>query len=111
VTKRAGLDAVDGDAIAVDLDHRDPPSIAVLELGNTGDVDLGDTEAELRREGSELLPRALAQVAIAGDEERDRLQGYSPRIVLASATRETARPYAARRTGRPRDSWRSQVSR
>ena len=111
MTQRLGFDPVHGHPLAVDLDHGDPLAVATLELWNAGDVDLGHFEAELGRELTELLPRPLAQVAVAGYEEGDRLQGYSPRIVLASATRETPRPYAAIRTGTPRDSWRSQVSR
>ena len=112
MTQWSLLDAVDGDALAVDLDHRDPLAVAALELRHAGDVDLVDLELELGRKRPELAARPLAQVAVTGDVERDGGgQGYSPRIVLASATRETASPYAATRSGTPRDSCTSQVSR
>jgi hypothetical protein len=93
VTQPYGLDAVHGDPLAVHLDNRDPLAIPALELGHARDVDLVDGETELGRESPELVPRPLAQVAVLRDEECDgRAQGYSPRIVLASATRETASP-------------------
>jgi hypothetical protein len=71
VTQWSLLDAVDGDALAVDLDHRDPLAVAALELRRAGDVDLVDLELELGRECRELAPRSLAQVAVTGDVERD----------------------------------------
>ena len=93
VTQARRLHAVYGDPLAVHLDDRDPLPIQALELGNARDVDLVDDETELGRESPELVPRPLAEVAVLRDEECDgRAQGYSPRIVLASATRETARP-------------------
>jgi hypothetical protein len=92
VTQRGLLDPVDRDLLAADLDHGDPLPEALLELRDPGDVDLVDLEPQLRRERLELVARAVAQVAVSGRVEGDRPQGYSPRIVLASATRETARP-------------------
>jgi hypothetical protein len=93
VTQNRRLDAVYGDPLAVHLDDRDPLAIPALELGHARDVDLVDGETELGRESPELVPRPLAEVAVPRDDECDgRAQGYSPRIVLASATRPTARP-------------------
>ena len=76
MTQRGLLDPVHRDAVAVDLDHRDPLPVAALELRDAGDVDLVDLEAELRRESRELAARPLAQMAVAGNVERDgRRQG------------------------------------
>jgi hypothetical protein len=71
VTERSGLDPVNGDLLAVHLDHRDPLAVALLELGDPGDVDLRDGEAELGRERAELLAGPLAEVTVARDDERD----------------------------------------
>jgi len=111
VTQCVGLDAVDGDPLPVDLDHRDPLAVAALEIRDVRDVDLVHLEAELAGERAQLGARPLAEVAVTGDDERDaRAQGYSPRIVLASATLETASPYAAIRIGTSRAACTSQVS-
>ena len=93
MTQLRRLHAVYGDPLAVHLDDRDPLPIQALELGNARDVDLFNGETELARESPELVPRPLAEMAVLRDDQCDgRAQGYSPRIVLASATRETASP-------------------
>ena len=69
--QRCRLDPVDRDPVALDLDHRDPLAVAPLELRHAGDVDLLDVEAELGGQCPELVARPLAQVAVAGDVERD----------------------------------------
>jgi hypothetical protein len=75
VTQRLRLDPVHGHPLSVDLDHGDPLPVAALELRNAGDVDLGHLEAERGCERTELLPCALTQVAVASDDEADRVQG------------------------------------
>jgi hypothetical protein len=71
VTQRGLLDTVDGDPFALDLDHRDPLAVALLELRDAGDVHLVDLESELGGQRAELAARPLAEVAVAGDVERD----------------------------------------
>jgi hypothetical protein len=71
VTQRSLLDPVHRDPLAVDLDHGDPLAVTALEVRDAGDVDLVYLEAELGGERPELAPRPLAQVAVAGDVERD----------------------------------------
>ena len=84
--------------LAVDLDHRQPLAVARLELGVAGDVDLGELELRVRAHGDERLPRPLAEVAAGRVVEDDlRRYGYKPLVVVASATRLTAIPYAAMR--------------
>src|SRR5207253_8624509 len=82
-----------------------------LEHGVAGDVDLDELEAELAPRILEHSPRALAQMTASRVVEPDRDRyGYSPRVVVASATRITPRPYAAIRMLVLRLSWTSQVS-
>ena len=69
MTQRVGLDAVHGHPLAADLDDGDPLTEAALELLHSGDVDLLHVEPELTGEGAELVARALAEVAVAGDVE------------------------------------------
>jgi hypothetical protein len=89
---------VDERALPVDLDHRQPLAVTRLELGVTGDVDLGELEVRICRDGDERLARALAEVAARRVVEDDlRRYGYRPLVVVASATRMTASPYAAMR--------------
>jgi len=71
VTQRGGLDAVVRDLLSTDLDHRDPLPVATLQLGHAGDVDLLDREAELSRQRAQLVSRPFAEVAVAGDDQRD----------------------------------------
>ncbi len=71
MTQFGCLDAIHGDPLAGDLDHWNPLAITALELGVAGDVDLVHHEAELGGERLELGARPLAEVAVAGDDERD----------------------------------------
>ena len=76
MTQRSLLDAVDGDPLALDLDHRDPLPVAALERGISGDIDLVHLKPELRGQRPELVTRPVAEVAVAGREEDDgRVQG------------------------------------
>jgi hypothetical protein len=71
VTQRSRLDPVVGHLLAADLDHRDPLPVAAFELGYAADVDLLDRKAELRRQRAQLVPRPFAEMAVAGDNQRD----------------------------------------
>ena len=93
--KRLGLDEVGERALAVDLDDRKPLAIAGLEVGVTADVDLLELEAELLPGRLENTPRGGTEVAPLGVEKGDAGYGYRPRVIVASETRWTARPYAA----------------
>jgi hypothetical protein len=105
--QRGRVDVVDERALAADLDDRQPLAIALLELGVAGDVDL----AKLDALADERRTRPLAQVAALGAIENDvAAYGYMPRVVVASATRCTATPYAARRIDVFLPSQRDQVS-
>jgi hypothetical protein len=90
------MDVVREEALSVQLDDRKPFAVLGLELGVAGDVDLDELERVL---GAHLLQdraRPVAEVAARCAEEDDaRRYGYRPRVVVASATRCTARPYAA----------------
>jgi hypothetical protein len=66
-----GLDAVGGEPLAVQLEHRDPLAVAALQLGIAGDVDLVGLVAE----GGQVLARPLAEVAVAADVEDELAQG------------------------------------
>jgi hypothetical protein len=79
-------------ALAVDLDHRQPFPVASLERRVSADVDLLELELELGAQARELPPCPLAQVAARSVVQRDPGYGYSPRVVVASATRWTASP-------------------
>jgi hypothetical protein len=84
---------VDERLLAVDLDHRQPLPVARLQLGVAGDVDLRELEVGVGADGDERLPRPLAEVTTGCVVEDDlRRYGYKPRVVVASATRMTARP-------------------
>ena len=78
--------------LAVDLDHRQPLPIAGFELGVAADVDLAQLELVLLPQRGELCARPLAEVTALGVIEDDSRYGYNPRVVVASATRWTARP-------------------
>jgi hypothetical protein len=76
VTQGRCLDAIDRDLLAVHLDHGNPLPVPALELRVARDVDLINLDPELGGQGGELAARPLAQVAVAGDVERDgRAQG------------------------------------
>jgi hypothetical protein len=87
------LDPVDRHTLAVDLDDRQPPPVFALELAIPGDVHFLDVEAQLGTKPLELDARELAQMTVAADVQPDHHRyGYRPRMMLASATRLTARP-------------------
>ena len=65
------MDVVGEDALAVDLDHREPLAVTRLKLGVAADVDLDELERVLRAHTFEHRARPLAQVAARGREERD----------------------------------------
>ena len=81
------VDVVDERAFPVDLDHRQPVAVARLELWISADVDLLELEVELVAETRELPLRPFAQVAARSVIEDDAGYGYSPRVIVASATR------------------------
>ena len=102
---------VDERALAVDLDYREPLAVEPLELVHAGDVDFLERERHLLAHAREDGARSVAERAALGVVERDpALYGYSPRVVVASATRRTASPYAAMRIVIPRASRVSHVS-
>jgi hypothetical protein len=74
-------------ALAVDLDDRQPLSVASLQLGVAGDVDLLQLEGVLGTHRIQDPPRRRAQMATGRVVEGDALYGYSPRVIVASATR------------------------
>ena len=80
-----------------DLDHRQELAVAALELRVAGDIDLDELEWHLGPNGLEHPPGRGAQVARRGVVEDDSRYGYRPRVIVASATRWTASPYAANR--------------
>ena len=88
------LDVIDERALAVDLDDRDQFAIAGLQVVVACDVDLAQLEVELLAQLGELRPRALAQMAPLRAVQNDLrpVYGYSPRVIVASETRSTARP-------------------
>jgi len=88
--------AIREETVAAELAHGEPAAVALLELGDAGDVDLVDLEAQFLVQPRELGARDLAQVAVSADVQRQplpqRRQGYRPRMIVASATRFTPRP-------------------
>jgi hypothetical protein len=91
--ERGAVEVVDERPLPVDLDDRQPFAVLLLELWVATDVDLAQVELVLAPELCERAPGALAEVAVIGVENGDASgYGYSPRVVVASATRCTARP-------------------
>jgi hypothetical protein len=83
--QRVGRNEVDERLLAVDLDDGDQLPVARLELRITVDRHFFELEPDLLAERRDSLPRALAEVAARGRVEAN--YGYSPRVVVASATR------------------------
>jgi hypothetical protein len=98
------VDEVRERALAVDLDDRKQLAVPGLQRRVAADVDLLVVERELRTGGLDHAPRGGAEVATLGVEEDDLGYGYNPRVIVASPTRWTARPYAAIRIVVSRDS-------
>ena len=72
------MDVVGEDALAVDLDDRQPFTVAALELGVAADVHRLELEAQLLLQRRQLPERPLAEVAARGvedDDPRDRAPG------------------------------------
>jgi hypothetical protein len=69
------VNVVGEDALAFDLDDRQPLAVARLELGIAADVDLLELERVPRADVLEHLPRPLAEVTAGRGEERDA-NGY-----------------------------------
>jgi hypothetical protein len=77
LSERLGLDPVDGDALALHLDHRQPAAVTALQLRIVGDVHLLDLETELLPERNELSAGAFAEVTVAPNVQ-GRLRDTSP---------------------------------
>jgi hypothetical protein len=92
--KRILGDRVDKRPLAIDLDDREPLTVRALQPGIAGDVDLDQLEVPVATDGRNDLTRPIAQMTPGRVEERDAggRYGYRPRVVVASATRFTARP-------------------
>jgi hypothetical protein len=90
--KRVHRNVVNEGLDAVDLDHGELLPVPLLELGIPGYVHLAQLEFQLGAQLVERLPGPFAQVATGRVIEDDVYYGYSPRVVVASATRWTARP-------------------
>jgi hypothetical protein len=95
--ERVGVDEVRERSLAVDLDHG--KKLAVARLENRVAVDLHDVELEAERFLclAHDLERRPAEPAPLGAVDDDPGYGYRPLVVVASATRWTARPYEAMR--------------
>ena len=61
---------IDRDSLTFQLDHREPLAICPLELRDAGDVDFVDLEPELGAKSLEIGAGEVAEVAVAGDVER-----------------------------------------
>ncbi len=70
-----GVHVVDESALAVDLDHREPLTVATLQLRHARDVDLLELEGRLLADPLDLGPRPLAERAVTADVESDLRQG------------------------------------
>src|SRR5690348_11901606 len=69
--ERSGVEVVDEGAPAVDLDHRQPFSVPLLELRDAGDVDLVEVETVLGAHLCERRSGVLAEVAALGVKQND----------------------------------------
>jgi hypothetical protein len=86
-------------ALPVDLDDGQPLPMRRLEIGIAADVHLDQLELALPADLLERGARTLAETTLRRVIERDHralagggAYGYSPRVVVASETRLTARP-------------------
>jgi hypothetical protein len=85
--QRVGVHEVREDELAVDLDRREQLAVARLELGPSANVDELELEAELVAQLRNDLERRRAEAAVGSVIDGDARYGYSPRVVVASATR------------------------
>ena len=90
--KCVDIDVVDKGSLPVDLDDGKELPVLPLELRIAADVHLLELERGLGTDLLDHTSRPLAEVAAGGVVERDARYGYMPRVVVASATRCTARP-------------------
>jgi hypothetical protein len=73
-------------------------AVARLEVRRPADVYQLELELDRRPRLAHDLQRPLAEGAVGRVVNRDSVRyGYRPRVVVASATRSTARPYEAMR--------------
>jgi hypothetical protein len=86
------IDVIDEGSLPVDLDDGKPLPVPLLEVPIAADVHLLELERDLGASFLQHTPCPLAEVAAGGVVERDARYGYMPRVVVASATRRTARP-------------------
>src|SRR6476646_9239506 len=78
--KRGLVEVVDEGPLAVDLDHRQPLAVALLELGHAADVHLFEVELVLPAHLCERPAGALAEVAVVcvvNGDVRDKGPGSS----------------------------------
>ena len=86
------VDEVSERAATVDLDDGQVLAIGGLESAIALDVDDLELELELGLRLAHDLERARAEAAAWRGVDGDLRYGYRPRVVVASATRWTARP-------------------
>jgi len=70
-SERGSVDVIDKGALPADLDHRQPLTVASLQLGVAADVHLLEVEAQLRPRLLERRTRPFAEVAAARRIEND----------------------------------------
>ena len=92
--KRRRVEVVDEGSPAVDLDHRQPFPVALLELRDAGDVHLFELELMLGAHLCERRLRALAEMAAFGVIENDPRHACARR---SRSCRPRAEPGFARR--------------
>jgi hypothetical protein len=87
------MNVVGKSLLTVDFDDRNQLPVPGLELRVASDIGLEQLEPELVSELAHLAQRTLTEVATLRvvDDDSGRY-GYSPRVMVASATRPTATP-------------------
>jgi hypothetical protein len=78
--ERGGVQVVDEDALAVDLDHGEPLAVPGLQLGVAADVDLLEVERVPAPKLCERAPRTLAEMTAFGvvDDDAGRPRDRAP---------------------------------
>jgi hypothetical protein len=90
--ERVGVHEVRERELAVDVDRREELPVALFEVGPASDVDQLELEGKLAVQRRDDLERTRAEAAVGRVVDGDSRYGYKPRVVVASATRWTARP-------------------